>query len=115
MDDDPLLAVVHAQRQRATASLDKLHAEKARAEALPVLESPGADPDIAERIEVHGVSSALRAEDNEAAARALHIIWRQAAKFMQRVDSYSTDGAGSWNNKLFGCAAVSSSPPKARR
>src|SRR5262249_62177781 len=56
VNDDALLAIVHAQRQRAAALLDKLHAEEARAIGRPVLEIAGADTDITERIEIHGLS-----------------------------------------------------------
>ena len=51
MDDDALLAVVHAQRERAAALVDHLHAEKARAVGRPILDVLGADADIAQGIE----------------------------------------------------------------
>ena len=53
MDDDALLAVVHAQSERAAALIDKLHAEKTRAVGRPVFQVSRADTDIAERIEIH--------------------------------------------------------------
>src|SRR5262249_16385276 len=53
MDDDALLAVVHAQRQRAATFVDSLHAEKPRAIGGAVFQIAGADTDIAERIEIH--------------------------------------------------------------
>ena len=57
VDDDALLAVVHAQRQRATALVDQLHAEKVGAVNRPILEALGADTDIAQGVEMHrGVS-----------------------------------------------------------
>ena len=58
MDDDALLAVVHAQRERAAALVDNLHAEKARAVIRPIVEILGADADIAERVEIHRCSPA---------------------------------------------------------
>ena len=57
VDDDALLAVVHAQRQRAAALVDQLHAEKVGAVSRPILEVLGADTDIAQGVEMHrGVS-----------------------------------------------------------
>ena len=53
MDDDALLAVVHAQRQRAAALIDKLHAKEPRAVGRPIFQVSRADTDIAERIEIH--------------------------------------------------------------
>ena len=58
MDDDALLAVVHAQRQRAAALVDKLHAEEIRAVTRPILEIFGADTDITQGVEVHRGSPA---------------------------------------------------------
>ena len=74
MDDDALLAVVHAQRQRAAALIDELHAEEARAVGRPVLKIAGTDTDITERIEIHDQSSSLSSATvaaNRAAAVSL--------------------------------------------
>src|SRR5262249_46827536 len=40
-NDDALLAIVHAERERGTAVVDELHAEKLAAIGGPVLEAPG--------------------------------------------------------------------------
>ena len=53
VDDDALLAVVHAQRERAAALVDHLHAEEAGAVGRPIVEILGADADISQRFEVH--------------------------------------------------------------
>ena len=53
MNDDALLAVVHAQRERAAALVDQLHAEKTGAVSRPIVEILGADADIAQRVEIH--------------------------------------------------------------
>jgi hypothetical protein len=47
MDNNALLAVVHAQRQRAPGLFDQLHAEKVRAVRCPFAEIFGANADIA--------------------------------------------------------------------
>ena len=56
MDDDALLAVVHAQRERAAALVDQLHAEKAGAVSRPIVEILGADADISQSVEAHNGS-----------------------------------------------------------
>src|SRR3984885_10102998 len=60
IDDQALLAVVHAERARGAAFVDKLHAEKTRRIGRPLVDIAGADPNIAERLQEHGVFS-LRA------------------------------------------------------
>src|SRR5262245_12950494 len=75
MDDDALLAVVHAQRQRATALIDELHAEKPRAIGGPIFQIPGADTDIAERIEIHEFNPRVDPQG----CPLLLIIWRLRA------------------------------------
>ena len=54
LDDDALLAVVHAENQARTRALDELHAEQSGPVVRPVLEVVGPDSDIAERRERHG-------------------------------------------------------------
>ena len=44
MNDDALLAIVHAQRERAAALVDHLHAEKARAIEMCIRDSPTPPP-----------------------------------------------------------------------
>ena len=57
IDDQALLAVIHAKRARAAALVDELHAEKARGVGRPLVDITGADPDIPERLKLHRVSS----------------------------------------------------------
>src|SRR6202030_999936 len=47
--DQALLAIVHAQRERRAAAVDRLQAQELRAVARPVVDVLGAEPDIAER------------------------------------------------------------------
>ena len=56
LDDDALLAVVHAQRKLLAALLQELHAQKSRAEAAPVLERICVNADISERLNIHARS-----------------------------------------------------------
>jgi hypothetical protein len=51
--DQPLLAVVHAQRQRGAGAVHRLRAEQPRPVARPVLDVLGAKADIAERLNQH--------------------------------------------------------------
>src|SRR5262249_30586898 len=53
LDQEALAAVVHAQPQRRPAALDELHAQKFFAKARPILEVAGAQPDVAERLQLH--------------------------------------------------------------
>src|SRR5262249_19153490 len=53
LDQEPLAAVVHAQPQRRPAGLDELHAQKFFAKTRPILEVAGAQPDVAERLQLH--------------------------------------------------------------
>ena len=48
--DQALLAVVHAQRERRAAAVDRLQAEQPRAVARPVVDILGAQADIAQRL-----------------------------------------------------------------
>src|SRR5206468_2803632 len=50
----PLLAVVHAQRERLGALVDELHSEEPGAVAGPVLERLGVHADISETLNIHG-------------------------------------------------------------
>jgi hypothetical protein len=52
-DNDPLFAIVHPQRQRAAASIDDLHAEKARRIGCPRVKIIGFDANIPERLQLH--------------------------------------------------------------
>src|SRR5262249_61925788 len=51
--DDPLLAVVHAERDRRARLVDALQPEEAGTEARPVGEVPGAGLDITQSFDVH--------------------------------------------------------------
>jgi hypothetical protein len=53
VDDQPLPAVIHAQRQGGAAAVDRLQAEQPRPVAGPVLDVLGAKADIAERLNQH--------------------------------------------------------------
>src|ERR1700733_8426713 len=57
IDDQALLAVVHAERARGAAFVDKLHAEKTRRIGRPLVDIAGADPNIAERLHAHVIRS----------------------------------------------------------
>src|SRR5438067_8598757 len=59
VNDDALFAIVHAQSERAAAAIGELHAEKAGAIDRPVFQIAGADTDITERIEIHGLALVL--------------------------------------------------------
>src|SRR5262249_46956493 len=54
--DQTLLAVVHPEREAGAALVDELHAEEGPSIVPPFLEPPGPDPDVSERLQVHGVS-----------------------------------------------------------
>src|SRR5262249_34258605 len=51
--DDPLLAVVHAERDRRARLVDALQPEEAGTEARPLRDVPGAALDITQRFDVH--------------------------------------------------------------
>ena len=53
VDHEPLLAVVHAEGERAAALVHELHAEELAAVGRPVLEVLGADSDITQRFKAH--------------------------------------------------------------
>ena len=50
LNDDPLLAIIHAQGERAAALVDELHAEEARAIGRPFVDILGTDADISQRL-----------------------------------------------------------------
>ena len=54
-DDEPLLAVVHAEGQRAAALVHELHSEELLAEARPVFQRLGAHAHVSESFNRHGV------------------------------------------------------------
>jgi hypothetical protein len=56
IDDDALLAVVHAEGEPARALVDALQAEQPAAVAAPVAQILGADPDISKRLGGHSGS-----------------------------------------------------------
>ena len=53
VDDDALLAVVHAERHRGARLVDALQPEEVRAELRPVAELLGAKSDIAQCLHAH--------------------------------------------------------------
>ena len=53
VDDDALLAVIHAERQRRARLVDALQAEQPGAIARPITQILGADADIAESLYAH--------------------------------------------------------------
>ena len=53
VDDDPLLAVVHAEGQRGARFVDALKAEQTRAVARPIAQILGSNPDITESLRNH--------------------------------------------------------------
>ena len=53
VDEEALLAVVHAQRDAAIAALDHLHAKEACREGRPVLELVRGDADVSQRLKLH--------------------------------------------------------------
>lgn len=53
VDDDALLAVVHAERQQRIAALDRLQADQAGAELPPVLQGGRAEPGISQTEQCH--------------------------------------------------------------
>src|SRR6516162_2317949 len=55
-DDDALLAVVHAERHALLRSVDLLHAEEAGTEMGPIVEALRRDPNVPERLDLHGTS-----------------------------------------------------------
>src|SRR5262249_20728669 len=60
LDDDALLAVVHAKRHALLRSVDLLHAEEAGSEMGPVVEALRRDANVSERLDLHGTSLCLR-------------------------------------------------------
>src|ERR1051326_347203 len=50
IDDDALLAVVHAEGERVARFVDALQAEEPAAVARPIVQILGADPDITQRL-----------------------------------------------------------------
>ena len=69
IDDEALLAVVHAERERRAALVDALQAEEIAAVARPVLQVLGANPDIAQSFDAHDASSILILVAGEAISR----------------------------------------------
>ena len=53
LDDDALLAVVHAERQGGAAAVDELHAEETAAVGGPILQALRANAHIPERLNIH--------------------------------------------------------------
>src|SRR3954447_6281988 len=61
VDDQPLLAVVHAQREAGAAAFDHLHAEQAGGELRPVRELVADNADISETLQFHRRGSKINA------------------------------------------------------
>jgi hypothetical protein len=53
IDHQPLLPVVHAERQRRAALVEALHAEEVGAVGRPIAQILGADADIAQSLDAH--------------------------------------------------------------
>ena len=53
VDDDPLLAIVHAERDRRPALVDALQPQEAAAVGAPIAQILGADTEIAQRLRAH--------------------------------------------------------------
>src|SRR5262249_27942090 len=80
---DPLLAVVHAERERRAAAIDELHAEEAPAIGGPVLQAPRADANISQRLNGHRGSPAALCLPRAVIAGlvpAMTILWARHCK-----------------------------------